>query len=39
MSSNAIGQSDCRILKLTIALEQNNEKAFFMCMLIQIHGN
>ena len=39
MSGNALSQSDCRILKLTIALEQIDEKAFFMCMLIQIHGN
>ena len=35
---NAVSQSDCRIFKLTISLEQNDKKDFF-CIVIQIHGN
>ena len=31
MSQNALDQSDCRILKLAIYLEQNDEKDFFPC--------
>ena len=29
MGQNALGQSNCRILKSTISLEQNDEKAYF----------
>ena len=31
MSQNALDQSDCRILKLAIYPEQNDEKDFFPC--------
>ena len=32
MDQNALGQSDCRIIKLTISLEHKDEKAwFFAC--------
>ena len=32
MGQNALDQSDCRIFKLTILLEQNDEKVwFFVC--------
>ena len=30
MSKNALGQSDCKIFKSTISLEQNNEKTDFL---------
>ena len=30
MDQNALGQSDCRIFKSTISLEQNNQKAWFL---------
>ena len=29
MGQNALGQSDCSIFKLTMSLEQNDEKAWF----------
>ena len=33
MGQNALDQSDCSIFKLTISLEQNDEKAwFFECL-------
>ena len=32
MGQNALGQSDCRICKLTVSLEENDEKALlFAC--------
>ena len=32
MDQNALGQSDCRIIKLTISLEHKDEKTwFFAC--------
>ena len=30
MGQNALGQSDCRIFKLIISPEQNDEKAWFL---------
>ena len=39
MSQNALDQSDCSIFKLTISLEQNDEKAWFFaywCRFIEI---
>ena len=39
MGQNALSQSDCRIFKSTISLEQNNEKAWCFCIFIQIHRN
>ena len=41
LGQNALSQSDCRIFKSTITLEQNNEKAwFFVCLykFIEIKG-
>ena len=31
MSQNSLDQSDCRVFKLAIYLEQNDEKDFFPC--------
>ena len=39
MGQNALGQSDCRIFKSAISLEQNDDKAYIFCMLIQICKN
>ena len=39
MGQNALDQSDCSIFKLTISLEQNDEKAWFFvywCRFIEI---
>ena len=36
MGQNALDQSDCRILKSTISLEQNHEKA---CFFLHIDTN
>ena len=33
---NALSQSDCRIFKSTISLEQIDQTASFFCMLIEI---
>ena len=30
MGQNALSPSDCRIFKLTVSLEQNDEKAWFL---------
>ena len=41
MAGNALGQSDCRVLKSSISLEQNDEKTcIFACCykLIEIKG-
>ena len=36
---NAHCQSDCRIFKSAISLEQNDEKKLIFCMIIQVHWN
>ena len=36
MTQNALDQSDCRILKLTISLEQNDKKAWFFARFMEI---
>ena len=41
MGQNTVGQSDCRIFELTISLEQNDKKAWFLAYwyrLIKIKG-
>ena len=39
MGQNAVGQSDYRIFKSTVSLEQHGEIAWFFSMLIQSHEN
>ena len=39
LSQNELDQSNCMIFKSNIFLEQNDEIAWFFCMLIRIHGN
>ena len=39
MGQNVLGQSDCRIFKSTVSLEQNDEKAWFFtcwCRFVEI---
>ena len=39
IGQNSLDQSDCRVLKLNISLEQNEKNSQIFCMLRKIHGN
>ena len=39
MGINSLNQLYCRIFRLTISLEQSDEKNLSFCMLLQFHVN